>query len=186
MSVKHTNEKNRRKPAFQNTKSINNMSSLFGMNDKQNGPSVNPSDVLAGFDFSARHKQRAPVTNFEYDGVLVYALPGPTRKTARYDLELNSFIRKNYKGNDRPTFGVIGFNNKQCVVLFDNPTYKADGLLITKSTGIISNKNKVQEIIKLAGCKLPEEEGDELRLYFNLVPILDGVYRLDILATPKA
>ena len=162
------------------------MSSLFGLNDKQQqAHAVNPADILDGFDFTTSRKQKGPVTNFDYDGMLVMALPGPTRLTARYDLELNSFIRKNYKAPDRPQNAVIGFKGKECIVIFDNPAYEKDALSITRSNGIISNKNKVQEIIKLSGCKVPVEHGDELRLYFNLVPILSGIYRLDLIATPK-
>lgn len=162
------------------------MSTLFGMKENQNqNGTVNPADILEGFDFTASRKQRAPITNFDYDGMLVMALPGPTRLTARYDIEIISFIRKNYKAPDRPEKAVIGFKGKECIVIFDNPAFEKDALSITRSNGIISNKNKVQEIIKLAGCKVPEENGDELRLYFNLVPILSGIYRLDLIATPK-
>lgn len=157
------------------------MSSLFGMNEKQsNGISTN---ILDGFNFSTKRKQMTPIVEFDYDGVMVLALPGPTRKTPRYDMEFNNFIKKNFP-KERPTYVIMGFKGKECVVMFDNPDFIDDGIKLSENN-IISNKNKVQELIKISGCKMPVEEGDELRLYFNLIPILGGIYRLDILQTPK-
>jgi len=142
-------------------------------------------DPAAGFSFDVKKKMQAVPQSFDYDLALIFGVAGVTRKTGRYDIDTNAFINAQLKaGKPRPQYVAIGIKGSNIICVFDDPNFGPNNLPVTKN-GMVSSKFKVSEIIRSQGCLIPEDEGDELRLYFKLHHMIDNMYRAEMLRTPK-
>jgi hypothetical protein len=136
-------------------------------------------DLLANVNFNGpsslrNSDQKAPVN---YDGKLIMSVPDESRKQARYSISFAKFFKNTGITAKTVAFGFTP--SGEAIVTFDNEKYAANNMLIS-SSNIAENKARITHIFEMLKIVTPTKEMPVVTAYFNLVKLVDGIYRVDV------
>jgi hypothetical protein len=134
-------------------------------------------DLLGDVNFSGPNARASQdKAEIKYDGKLIMAAPGDTLKQARFSISFAKFCAKTGLKPKTVAFGFTKSN--EAVVVFDEPKYGKDNLLISTNY-IVENKARIIHIFDTLKIVTPTKEMPVVTCYFTLVEVIKGAYRVE-------